>query len=129
MLAVTSSDIRLFLHILAAAIWVGGQIVLGALVPAIRGFDGATKAAANRFAVVAWPAFAVLLVTGIWNMQAVDLSDEAQMTLNVKLVFVVISGVSAFVHSQAKSKPLIGATGGLGALSALAALFFGVQLG
>jgi len=29
--------IRLFLHVLAATVWVGGQITLAALVPALRG--------------------------------------------------------------------------------------------
>ncbi|GAA3208057.1 hypothetical protein [Actinocorallia longicatena] len=129
MLAVHSADIRLFLHILAATIWVGGQITLGALVPAIRGYEGATKAAARRFNTVAWPAFAVLFVTGVWNMRAVELSDEAQMTLNVKLGFVVLSGLAAFLHTRATTKAGLAIWGATGAISALLALFFGVQLG
>ena len=36
MLAVSWDTIRLFLHILAATIWVGGQLVLAALVPVLR---------------------------------------------------------------------------------------------
>ncbi|GAA4227464.1 hypothetical protein GCM10022254_15230 [Actinomadura meridiana] len=129
MLAVTTADLRIFLHILAATIWVGGQITLGALVPVLRGYEGVTKLAAQRFNMVAWPAFAVLVLTGIWNMTSGDLSDPAQRTLQVKLVFVVLSGVAAFLHTLAKSKAGLAVWGALGAVGALAALFFGVQLG
>ena len=68
MLSVSWDTIRLFLHVLAATIWVGGQITLAALVPVLRrlGAD-IPRAAARRFNQVAWPAFAVLVITGIWN--------------------------------------------------------------
>ncbi|GGU06461.1 hypothetical protein [Actinomadura citrea] len=129
MLAVTTADVRIFLHVLAATIWVGGQITLGALVPALRGHEGVTKAAARRFNTIAWPAFAVLVLTGVWNIVADDLEGAAQRTLEVKLVFVLLSGVAAFLHTRATSKAGLAAWGALGALGALLALFFGVQLG
>lgn len=129
MLAVTAADMRIFLHVLAATIWVGGQITLGALVPALRGYEGVTKVAARRFNVIAWPAFAVLVLTGVWNITAGDLGDAAQRTLGVKLVFVLLSGVAAFLHTRASSKAGLAVWGALGAAGALAALFFGVQLG
>jgi putative copper export protein len=72
MLAVSWDTVRLFLHVLAATIWVGGQLVLAALVPALRRFGAdVTAAAARRFNQVAWTAFGVLIVTGIWNIVAV----------------------------------------------------------
>ncbi|TDC76871.1 hypothetical protein [Actinomadura sp. 7K507] len=129
MLEVTTADLRLFLHVLAATIWVGGQITLGALVPALRGFEGVTKVAARRYNLVAWPAFAVLVLTGIWNITGGDMGDAAQRTLEVKLVFVVLSGVAALLHTRAKSKAGLAVWGALGVVGALAALFFGVQLG
>ncbi|MEU8804003.1 hypothetical protein [Spirillospora sp. NPDC048819] len=129
MLEVTTADVRLFLHVLAATIWVGGQITLGALVPALRGFEGVTKVAARRYNMVAWPAFAVLVLTGAWNITAGDMGDAAQRTLEVKLVFVLLSGVAAFLHTRARSKAGLAVWGALGAVGALAALFFGVQLG
>ena len=129
MLALTTADVRIFLHVLAATIWVGGQITLGALVPALRGYEGVTKVAANRYNLVAWPAFAVLVLSGAWNISAGDMGDAAQRTLEVKLVFVLLSGVAAFLHTRAKSKAGLAVWGALGMVGALAALFFGVQLG
>jgi putative copper export protein len=53
--------VRLFLHVLAATVWVGGQITLAALVPALRGTaEGVTAVAARDFNRIAWPAFGVL---------------------------------------------------------------------
>ncbi|SNT24788.1 hypothetical protein SAMN05443665_1020131 [Actinomadura meyerae] len=129
MLALTTADVRIFLHVLAATIWVGGQITLGVLVPALRGYEGVTKVAARRYNMVAWPAFAVLVLTGAWNISAGDMGDAAQRTLEVKLVFVLLSGVAAFLHTRAKSKAGLAVWGALGMVGALAALFFGVQLG
>ena len=69
MLAVSWDTVRLFLHVLAATIWVGGQLVLAALVPVLRR-AGVVTEAARRFNQVAWAAFAVLVATGIWNIAA-----------------------------------------------------------
>jgi uncharacterized membrane protein len=50
MLAVSWDTIRLFLHVLAATIWVGGQLTLAALVPVLRRFGAdALGASARRF--------------------------------------------------------------------------------
>ena len=62
MLAVSWDTIRLFLHVLAATIWVGGQLTLAALVPVLRRFGAdAPRVVARRFNQVAWTAFGVLL--------------------------------------------------------------------
>ncbi|NKZ05207.1 hypothetical protein HGB48_15845 [Actinomadura latina] len=129
MLALTTADVRVFLHVLAATIWVGGQITLGVLVPALRGYEGVTKIAARRYNMVAWPAYAVLVLTGIWNITAGEMGGAAQRTLEVKLVFVLLSGLAAFLHTRAASKAGLAVWGALGMVGALAALFFGVQLG
>lgn len=108
----------------------GGQLTLAALVPALRGHAGLTKVTARRFSRVAWPAFAVLVLTGVWNIVALDdPSGSYRMTLNVKLAFVVLSGVGAFLHTRSSSKAGLAIWGAVGAVGALAALFFGVQLG
>jgi putative copper export protein len=133
MLAVSWDTVRLFLHVLAATIWVGGQLVLAALVPVLRRFGSdALSAAARRFNQVAWAAFAVLIVTGIWNLVAVrtQISHSAsyRTTLIVKLAVVGISGVTATLHIRSRTARGRAVLGALTGLSALAALFLGVLL-
>jgi putative copper export protein len=122
--------VRLFLHVLAATVWVGGQLTLAALVPALRGTaEGVTQVAARAFNRVAWPAFGVLVVTGVWNVVAVDDNSAAfQHTLMVKYVLVLLSGVTAFLHQRATSTRGLAVFGALTGLSALGALFVGVWL-
>jgi putative copper export protein len=130
MLSVSWDTVRLFLHVLAATVWVGGQLTLAALVAVLRrqGPD-APRAAARRFAFVAWPAYGVLIVTGIWNIAAVGpMSASYRTTLIVKLVVVALSGISAVAHSRARSTAGLAIWGGLTGLTALSALFLGVLL-
>lgn len=129
-MTVDLETLRLFLHVLAATIWVGGQITLAALVPALRaaGTD-VPRAAANAFNRVAWPAFAVLLVTGVWNVVAEgDRGDAYQHTLMLKYTLVIVSGVTAYLHARAASKRAMAVFGALTGLSALATLFVGILL-
>ncbi len=131
MLAVSWDTVRLFLHVLAATVWVGGQLTLAFLVPPLRRLGAELpRAAARAFNRVAWPAFAVLLVTGAWNMIAVrgQLHGAYQVTLSVKLAVVAVSGVTAWLHARAKSPAGLAAFGALTGLSALAALFLGILL-
>ncbi|NYD41383.1 hypothetical protein [Nocardioides panaciterrulae] len=130
MKSVDLETIRLFLHVLAATIWVGGQITLAALVPALRAAGTEVpKAAANAFNRVAWPAFAVLILTGVWNVVAADDHSAAfQHTLQLKYVLVLLSGVTAFLHARASSKTQMAVYGALTGLTALAATFVGIML-
>jgi putative copper export protein len=131
MLGVTWDTTRLFLHVLAATVWVGGQLTLAAVVPVLRkaGAD-VPRAAARRFNQVAWPAFAVLVITGIWNIIAVrsQITGRYQTTLVVKLIVVVISGISAALHARARTTAGLAVFGALTGVSALAALFLGILL-
>lgn len=122
--------VRLFLHVLAATVWVGGQLTLAALVPALRGTaEGVTQVAARAFNRVAWPAFGVLVLTGIWNVAAADdNSDAFQHTLMLKYTLVLLSGVTAFAHQRSKSTTGLAVFGALTGLTALGALFVGVWL-
>ena len=131
MLSVSWDTIRLFLHVLVATIWVGGQITLAALVPVLRRLGAEIpRAAARRFNQVAWPAFAVLVITGIWNIAAVhaQIKDSYETTLVVKLIVVAISGVTAALHARARKPAWVAVFGALTGLSALAALFLGIML-
>jgi putative copper export protein len=131
-LSVDEATIRLFLHVLAATVWVGGQLTLGALVPTLRDLGpDAPRAVARRFNRIAWPAFFVLLATGVWNLVQVkvgDASTEYQVTLFVKLCLVAVSGIGAFLHTQARTKVGLAVWGAVGAIATIAALFTGVWL-
>ena len=123
-------DLRLFLHVLAATVWVGGQLVLAGLVPVLRRVSpDAPRAAAKQFGRIAWPAFWVLVVTGVWNVAAVDTdADGFQATLGIKIVVVVLSGASAWLHERADTPRGRAVYGALTAGTALLALFLGVLL-
>ena len=131
MLPVHVDAIRLTLHVLAATVWVGGQITLGALVPTLRhaGAD-VPRMAAQQLGRVAWTAYAVLIVTGIWNISTEhdEIHGQYRTTLWVKIGFVVASGVTAWLHTRASTPRSRGILGGLSALTAIGAVFFGVLL-
>ena len=131
MIGLSWDSVRLFLHVLAATIWVGGQLTLAALVPALRRLGAeAPRAAAQAFNRVAWPAFGVLIVTGVWNVIAERTHDHGayRVTLIVKLAVVAVSGATAWLHARARSKVSLAVYGAATGLSALAALLLGVLL-
>jgi putative copper export protein len=131
-LSVHAATVRLFLHVLAATIWVGGQLTLAGLVPVVRKLGPeATRAVARQFDRLAWPAFAVLLATGVWNLLEVDIGDastEYQVTVMVKLLFVALTGGGAAVHRVASSNRVLAIGGAASGLGAIGALFLGVLL-
>lgn len=132
MLSPTADTIRLFLHVLAAAVWVGGQIVLGGLVPRLRrAAPETTRIAARAFGSVAWPSFAILMATGMWSIFDTSLSERAteyQATVAVHVVLAVAAGISAAIHSLGRSKLALALGGALGLITSLAAMFLGLLL-
>lgn len=131
MLPLTMDAFRLFLHITAATVWVGGQIIFVGLLPALRaaGAD-VPRAVAAGYNRIAWPAFGILLLTGAWNMaaEADDNGGQYATTLRIKLAVVALSGVAAFLHLRATNRAGLAVWGALSGLSALAAVLFGVVL-
>lgn len=132
MLAPALDTIRLTLHVLAAAVWVGGQIVMTGLIGPARGLGSdAPRTLARAFARLAWPAFAVLVVTGIWNVTAVGYSsmDSAwKAVLMAKIAVVVVAGVAVLLHQRATTKRGLAVWGSVGGLASVAALVMGVLL-
>lgn len=126
-------SLRTFLHLLAVAVWVGGQIVLGGLVPRVRKTNPeALKTIANGFARVAWPAFGITVITGMWNILDIDVSamdSSYQVTLGIKVVVVMLAGFAAAAHANTKSKLVLALGGAIGLLASLGALYLGVLLG
>ena len=143
-LAAHGATLVLWIHILAACIWIGGQIALGALVPMLRGDRALLSAAARRFQAIAWPAFALLLITGVANTYnaGISLSDLPSTprgrTLELKLAFVFLSGLAAALHAFVVgprasaglrwARPMSGLLGALSLLAAMAAALYGVLI-
>lgn len=132
MLSPTAATIRLFLHVLAATVWVGGQIALAGLVGTIRKQSAeAPRAVARAFARLAWPAFGVLVITGIWNLTEIDLGNTTtayQVTVFVKITVAVAAAVFVLIHSLGKTKLALALGGALGLVCSLAALYLGILL-
>ena len=131
MLASALDSIRLFLHVGAATLWVGGQLVLAALIPVLRARDPALpRLAAHRYNRVGWPAYGVLVATGIWNIFAVDadMTSSYRAVLVAKVAVAAASGITAYVHTKAKTPTGLAVLGALTGLTALGALYLGILL-
>lgn len=130
MIAEPLESIRLFAHVLGATIWVGGQLTLAALVPTLRQVDDLPKRAARAFNRIAWPAYFLLVITGIWNVasEAKEADQTWWITLTLKAILVALSGVAALLHSKASTKSSLALWGALSGLSALGSLYVGVLL-
>jgi uncharacterized membrane protein len=91
----------LWLHLLAMAFFVGGQLMLAAIVvPVLRGAGdrGALRAAARRFGIGTLIAVAVLVVTGA--MMASHFHRWSDSTLQVKLGLVALVAVLIGAHMR-----------------------------
>ncbi|CAB4641360.1 MAG: hypothetical protein F2612_05265 [Actinobacteria bacterium] len=132
MISPTLESFRIFLHVVAVAVWVGGQIVLAGLVPAIRiSAPEVLPKVAQAFARVAWPAMIVIVFTGMWGLTSSSASDsdtEYMATFAVKMVMVFIAIAATVVHSQGSSKAAKAIGGALGLLGSLLAAYAGILL-
>ena len=107
MLAPALDTIRLTLHVLAATVWVGGQIVVTGSSARPGGRNDAPKTLARAFARLAWPAYVLLVVTGVWNVTAVHYADQDsawKAVLVAKIAVVVLAGVGVLLHQRASTK-------------------------
>ena len=132
MISPTLESLRLFVHVLAASVWVGGQIVLAGLVPSVRRTNpDALRTIATAFGRVAWPAFAIAFLTGMWNLLAVDAADSGSaymVTLALKLALVGVAAAATVIHSVGRSKMALALGGAVGLVSSLVVMWLGVLL-
>jgi uncharacterized membrane protein len=117
-----------WLHLLAMAFFVGGQLVLGAaVVPAFRGAEGRDReplrAIARRFGYGTIVAIAVLVATGA--AMASHFGDWDSSTLQTKLGLVVLVGVLVGAHLR---RPANHALDGAILFVSLAIVWLGVTL-
>ena len=133
MISPTADSIRIALHLIAVAVWVGGQIVLAGIVPTMRRHSPeSTKVLAQAFSKAAWPAFIIAIATGMWNLAIEDPADQGgayAASFGVKMIFVVLAGIATAMHSNGKTKLALALGGAVGLLSSLIAFYLGVTLG
>src|SRR6516165_536874 len=106
-LAPAVDGIRLSLHVLAASVWVGGQITVAGLVPTARELgQDAPRRVARAFSRLSWPAYALLLATGVWNVAAVHAGQPHawKVLLDVKILVALLAGLAAWLHGRAGSR-------------------------
>jgi putative copper export protein len=130
-LAPAVEAVRLSLHVLAASIWVGGQVTLAGLVPTARQLGpDAPRRVGHAFAWLSWPAYVVLLATGIWNVAAVSKGQGTawQVVLGVKIAVVLVAGLAAALHGRARTPVAVSVWGSVAGVTSLAALVMGVFL-
>jgi uncharacterized membrane protein len=114
-----------FLHVIAMAFFVGGQLMLAAaVVPALRGGDReALRSVARRFGWGTLVAIAVLIPTGA--ALASHYGDWDRPALQVKLGLVALTALFVVWHMR---RPQMHALEGLTFLSSLAIVWLGLTL-
>jgi putative copper export protein len=113
-----------WLHLLAMAFFVGGQLMLAVVVPVVRGSDRAQlRAVARRFGVGSLVAIVVLVITG--SLMASHFHRWSDGDLHVKLGLVVLVGLLIGWHTR---KPELHALEGVIFLASLAIVWLGVSI-
>ena len=94
----------MWVHLVSSAIWVGGLITLGALVPAVRG-AGADRsilqAMARQYGRLSWGAMGVAVLSGGW--MAIDFLDQPALAVKMGLVFLA-AALAAWHQFAAKNQ-------------------------
>ena len=91
----------------------------------------APKTLARAFARLAWPAYAVLVVTGVWNISAEGYAngDTAwKAVLIAKIAVVALAGLGVLLHQRATTPRGLALWGSVGGLASVAALVMGILL-
>lgn len=129
MLTPSLAVLVLWIHVIAASVWIGGQLTVAAVMPLLRSQPALMTSLGRRYQLIAWPAYALLVLTGIGNMLHLHLgladlfSDPVGRTLTTKLGFVLLSGLAAGVHEwSSRLGPSARRSAILGSVSFLAAL-------
>ena len=112
-----------YLHLLAMAFFVGGQLMLAAVVVPAAGGTVAMRVAARRFGYGTVIAIGVLLVTGMAMASHYHQWDDPK--LHAKLALVVAVGALVLAHLR---RPTNHALDGLIFLGSLAIVYLGVAL-
>lgn len=132
MIEPTLDSLRVFAHLFAVAIWMGGQVVLAGIVPAVRQHSPeALTPIAKGFARVAWPAMVVIVFTGVWGLASIDVTERDSAyhaTFGLKMLLVAAAIIATLIHSQGSSKAAKAIGGAVGLLATVLAAYAGVLM-
>jgi len=90
-----------WIHLVAAAVWTGGLIVLAVLVVALRRAGAEReilRAGARAFGYASWVAMAIAIATGLWQVHLMGL-PWSYGRLHLKLGMVGLAVLLAGVHT------------------------------
>ena len=133
MLPLTGATLRVFVHVMAATVWVGAMVASAWLEPRVRRSGSEElRVVADGLRGAAWAAYLALWATGIANLVAVGAATESSRygaSLLAKLGLVAASGVSYWALRDNTSARVVVWLATVAILGALGALLVGVQLG
>ena len=120
----TIDGVLVWVHLVAAAVWTGGLIVLGAVVASVRA-SGAERdtlrAVARGFGRVSWPAIAVAIATGLVQAARLDAAWSGALVVKVTLVTLAVAAAAVHQVTARRTSPAVrGALQGLILLLSLA---------
>ncbi len=131
-LASAVSAVRVSIHVLAATVWVGGQLTVAGLLKTVRSLGpDASKKIAKAFGKIEWPAFFILVVTGIWNVIADNPSAATsswRYVMAAEVAIALLAGLAAFLHQRSQSKKLLAIFGAISGIFSIIAVVLGVLL-
>lgn len=132
-LPLTGATLRVFVHVVAATLWVGAMVASAWLEPRVQRSESEELwLVADGVRSAAWVAYLVLWATGIANLVAVGAATESSRygaSVVAKLGLVVASGVSFWAMRDRSSARVTVWMATVATLGALGALLVGVQLG
>jgi putative copper export protein len=89
-----------FVHLGAAATWIGGLIVLASIAAGLRRAGAGPEqmqAMARSFGRVAWPAMGIAVIVGLWQASRLDV-EMTEGPMVAKLLLVAASIALAGIH-------------------------------
>jgi hypothetical protein len=105
--------------------------MFGLMGPARQIGGDAPNILARAFARMAWPAFVLLVATGIWNVVAVHYANQDaawKAVLMAKIAVVLVAGIATGLHQRSTTKGQLALWGSVAGTTSVAALVMGILL-
>lgn len=127
-----AGQLLVFVHVLAAATWVGAALGLAWLEPKARADgEGGIRGVTDTVRSVCWGSYAVLWGTGVLNVLRIDAGADGAFgtVFLVKLVLVGVGGAALWTQPEAASPVALRLVSSVLVAAAVGTLYAGLQLG